>query len=260
MDVIVHAAGALKGSKAFVKDCFVNGTRNVADAAQRKQVKRVIYVSSLSVYEYLHAKNGSLLNEESELETQSEKRGIYSWAKRQAEDIALCNLSDDEPAWTILRPSLIFGNRRDLVSLVGPKVGNFVISFGRKGKHLKLVHVKDVARAIILTIENNCTRNRVFNVSHDDEITVNNIVQECFRQIYSKRLYVVYVSYPVCILGMIVLKIIKVFFNRGPSISRVRLAYQCRDLLLNSKAFHDATGWRPGDALLSQLIAEARSV
>lgn len=257
MDVIVHFAAALKGSKSFMLDCTVNGTINVAEAARQAKVKRVIYISSFSVYDYLYTKNGKVITEESLLETQGEKRGTYSWVKRQAEDIALSNLSGDGPAWTILRPSLIFGNGHDLTSLVGPKIGNLVISFGRRRKHLKLIHVNDVAKAILLALDNDSTCNRVFNLSHEDHITVNDLVKKCFKKSSLKKYHVVYAPYSAGLIGIVMLKILKALLGRGPNMNRVRLAYLCRDLLADSKAFRNATGWNPENELLTQLIKEA---
>ncbi len=260
MDIIIHIAAALKGSVSFMLDSCVTGTTNVAEAARHAKVKRVIYISSFSVYEYFHVKDGTVLNEGSQLETQGEKRGIYSWAKRQAEDIALSNLSVYEPAWTILRPSMIFGNGRDLASLVGPKVGKFLISFGRSRKHIKLIHVKDVARAVLFVLKTDSTRNSIFNISHQDQITVNDIVRKCFLKSSLRKFHIVYVPYSVGLLGITVLNISKVLLGRGPSMNNVRLAYNCRDILADSQAIRNVTSWCPEEALLEQLTKEAGSL
>jgi nucleoside-diphosphate-sugar epimerase len=239
-------------------DCGVNGTKNIAEAAQHAGVKRVIYISSFSVYDYFHSNNGDVIKEGNLLETQGEKRGISSWAKRQAEDIALSHLSDNDSAWTILRPSLIFGNGRDLPSLVGPKIGNFLISFGSRKKHLKLIHVRDVAKAILSAIKNNSTKNRIFNISHAEHITVKEIVQECFKKSSLKKYHIIYIPYSIGLMGIVILKILKIFLKKGPSMNRVRLAYLCKDLMADSKAFSNMTGWQNEDTLLTQLMKEAK--
>ncbi len=257
MNIIIHIAAALKGTEDFMIKSCVEGTKNVSEAALYANIKRVIYVSSFSVYEYFHIKNKTILNEKSQLETHSEQRGIYSRAKRLAEDIALSNISRGKPSWTILRPSLIFGNDRDLTSLLGPKIGNFVISLGQKKKHIKLVHVKDVAKAILLVLEKDSTRNCVFNLSHEDQITVNDMIEKCFRKSELKKYHVIYVPYSIGLIGILMLKIIKVLSGKGLNMNRVRLSYNCKDLLTNSKAINIATGWKPEDKLLVQLTKEA---
>jgi predicted dehydrogenase/nucleoside-diphosphate-sugar epimerase len=260
MNIIIHIAAALKGSEEFMMNSCIMGTKNVVEAARYANIERVIYISSFSVYDYFHVKKGTVLNEESQLGIHSEQRGIYSQAKRQAEDIALSNFSCGGSAWTILRPSMIFGNGRDLISLLGPKVGNFIISLGRKEKHLKLIHVRDVARAIILVLEKDSTCNCVFNLSHEDQITVNDMIKKCFRKSELKKYHVVYVPYSIGLIGILMLKIIKVLSGKVPKMNRVRLSYNCKDLLASSQAFHIATGWRPEDKLLVQLTKEAEKL
>jgi len=260
MDIIVHIAAGLKGTKSFILDSCIKGTSNVAEAARKARVKRVIYISSFSVYEYFRVKDGTIFNEESQFETQREKRSISAWAKCQAEDIALANLAANRPSWTILRPSLIFGNRRDVISLIGPTIGNFLISFGRRKKHVRLIHVKDVAKAILLTIENNSTCNCVFNLSHEDQITVNDIVRKCFQKSSLKKFHVVYLPYLVGILGVVIFKILRLILKIRPDMNRIRLAYLSRDILANSYAFRNTTNWHTENALLVQLVKEVEKV
>lgn len=257
MDVIVHIAAAMKGSAGFMTDCSVKGTSNIAEAARKTKVKRVIHMSSFSVYDYFNATNGSFLDENSRLESHGEKRGVYSLAKRKAEDVALANLSGEGPAWTIFRPSLIFGNKNDLSLLIGPKVGRFVVSFGGPQKHLKLVHVSDVAHAVCLALQNESTRNRIYNLSHEDQITVRELHGSCFRSTHSNRYRVIYVPYTAGLAGIAALQVIKRLLGRGPDMNRVRLAYLCRDVLADSTAFRTATNWKPAERLIAQLSREA---
>ena len=257
MSIIIHIAAALKGTEDFIIKSCVIGTKNIAEAALFTNIERVIYISSFSVYEYFHIKNGTILNEKSQLETHSEQRGTSSRAKRLAEDIALSNLHPGKPTWTILRPSLIFGNDLDLASLIGPKIGNYIFSFGKKGKHKKLIYIKDVANAILLVIKNDSTCNSIFNLSHKDQITVNDIVKKCFKKSKLKKYHVVYVPYSIGLVGILALKIIKGLSGKGPNMNRIRLSYSCKDLLATSQAIYIATGWEPEDKLLVQLMKEA---
>jgi nucleoside-diphosphate-sugar epimerase len=250
MDIIVHVAAAMKGSKSFMMDCSVDGTQNIAKAARDNNIRRVIYISSFSVYDYFNAKNGTVLNEESKLESHGEKRGVYSLAKRSAEDIALSNLSSDGPAWTIFRPSLIFGNGNDLSSLIGPRVGKIIGSFGKRGKHLKLIHVKDVANAVRLALENESTCNRVYNLSHEDQITVKELYGKCFKDSRLHKYRVIYIPYSLGLAGIAALKVVKALMGKGPDMNRVRLAYLCRDIMADSSAFRNATGWKPESKLI----------
>ena len=259
MDIIVHVAAGLKGSQEFIIDSCVKGTENIAEAARSANVKKVIYISSFGVYDYLMRRNSDIITEDSQLESKGEMRGLYSFAKRQAEDIAISNLSCNEgPAWTILRPSLLFGNKDDVVSLIGPKIGNFVLSFGKRNKHLKLVHVKDVAKAILCSIEKDSTNNCKYNISHEDQITVEGLAERCLKDGSKGKFHVIYIPYLFGLTSIVMLKILKLLTKKSFGMNKVRLAYLCRDLLTNSKEFSNATGWQPSDKLLIQLLEEIK--
>ena len=65
MHIIVHMAAGMKGSQEFMVDSCVRGTQNVAEAASVQGVKRVLYTSSLSVYDYAGQCDGADFTETS---------------------------------------------------------------------------------------------------------------------------------------------------------------------------------------------------
>ena len=65
MDVLIHMAAALHGTSGFILDCAIKGTKNVAVAAKSCDLKRVIYISSMSVYDYLNLRDGDVISEAS---------------------------------------------------------------------------------------------------------------------------------------------------------------------------------------------------
>ncbi len=259
MDMIVHIAAGLRGSQEFILDSCVKGTENIAESARTANVKKVIYISSFGVYDYLIRRNGDIITEDSQLETNGEKRGAYSFGKRLAEDVAISNLSSkDGPAWTILRPSLLFGNKDDIVSLIGPKIGNFVFSFGKRQKHLKLIHVKDVARAILFSIDKRSTNNCKYNISHEDQITVDELARECNKDGSSGKFHVICIPYLFGLTSLVMLRILKLLTKKSIGMNKIRLAYLCKDLTTNSNDFISATQWHPSDKLLMQLLKEIK--
>ena len=256
IDIIVHGAAGLSGSESFIIDSCVQGTKNIEEAAQQGNVKQVIYISSFAVYDYLRTKNGDVLDENSPLERDPQKRGTPSLAKRRAEDIALDNLTKGGPAWTILRPSVVFGKGKEIPMLLGLRLGNLLICFGRKKKHVNLIHVDDVANAVVTCINNENVKNKVFTISHQDQITVKDVVKNCLKKSKFKKLHILYFPYTLGLCCILIFKLLKLLLGKGPSIQRERLAFACRNLLSSSKTFFDATGWQPKEALLQQLSKE----
>lgn len=256
MQVIIHLAAGMKGSREFMVDTCVRGTQNVAAAAVSHGVKRVIYMSSFSVYDSAQLHDGEDITETSPLEEQPESRGAYSLGKRCAEDIALSHLTDSTTPWTILRPSLIVGQGRDLFAPVGTKVGNTLVCFGHSRKRLLLVHVEDVATAVLQLLQHKRTQGQVYTLSHPP-ITVREYVNTCIRRSSSQDLRVIYVPYFVARLGSWMATLVQKLTHLGPSINRRRLLSLYRDVGANSTLLQQHTGWQPVSALLERLWREA---
>jgi len=251
MDIVVHMAAALKGTPQFILDSAIRGTQNIGTAAKTVGLKKVIYISSMSVYDCLRPRNGEIITENSPLEEMPQLRGVYSLAKRRAEDEALSHLEDSRPLWTILRPSVIVGERYNVFAPIGQKVGSFVFCAGRKNKMLRLVHVDDVADAIVKSIENSGTRGRIFNLS-DDEMTQQDYVDRFIRKIGDRKVRVVYVPYWVARLVASVFGALRIFSKRIPDINKRRLASLYRSVRVSSDSMTTVTGWKPTKKLLAE--------
>jgi predicted dehydrogenase/nucleoside-diphosphate-sugar epimerase len=258
MDIIIHIAAGLKGTKPFIIETCVEGTKNVAKVALEKKISRVVYISSMSIYDYFGIKNKSVITEETPLEKLPEFRGVSSLAKRKAEDVALSHLKKDSSVWTILRPSIIFGNGRNILTLVGSKIGNFLICPGRRNKHIKLIHVKDVSAAIIKVIQTDQTRGRIYNLSHPGKIKLSEYVKNCIRKSDYKNINVIYFPYWTAYLAMLALRVLHRIRRKGPTISLKQLAYQYRDLVADSHLITKDTKWHPQKSILEQLSIECK--
>ena len=155
--------------------------------------------------------------------------GAYSLAKRRAEDEALRCLSDSSPSWTIVRPSVVVGKKYDLFSPVGMRMGNILIGFASPKKLLRLIHVGDVARAIIEIIRNDDTKGRIFNLSNR-AMAQRDYVNGLLRRRGLTNLRVIYVPYWLMrgIAG--VCNLMNAVVSRVPRISPRRIASLYRDV------------------------------
>ena len=257
MNAAVHLAAGMSGSTQFIVDTCVRGTQNVATAAAEQRLRRVIYISSFSVYDYTRLKNGERITENSPLEERPELRGGYSLGKRRAEEIALSHLPDSAPAWTILRPSLVVGNDRDVLSPLGTHAGNVVVCMGSSRQNLLLIHVEDLAGAILHSIESDNTRGRVFTVTNAP-IKTRDYVKECVRCSEYKRVRVVYVPYFMARTGALVAAILRKGLGRGPAVNRRRLLSAYRNADAGPSLLTQETGWQPTENLLQRLKEEAQ--
>jgi predicted dehydrogenase/nucleoside-diphosphate-sugar epimerase len=257
MDVIVHAAAALRGSSEFMLDCALKGTQNIAEAAKTCDVKRVVHISSMSVYDSFKLRNGDVVSENSPLEESPQLRGAYSLAKRRAEDEALSHLHDRAPGWTILRPSVIVGGGHDPFSPLGKKIGNLLLCPGFGKRTLELIHVEDVTAAIVKIVQNGGTRGRIFNLSVDG-VTQQAYIDQFIRKSGYDNLHVVYIPYWLARSASSALRTLRVFSPKIPKIHKRRLASLYRSVKANSDAIGAATGWQPRKNLLQILAIEAK--
>jgi len=257
VDVIVHLAAGLRGSDKFVVDSSVQGTQNVSRAALLQRVKHVIYMSSMSVHDMTAMKNRQPIREDSPLEANAEVRGAYSLGKRRAEDIALAHLHDTSPTWTILRPALVVGRGGDATGAAGWMLGRNLVCISSPRKRLLLIHVEDVAAAIVQIIQHESARGKIYTLSQPEHITLRQYVNACLRPQQDVR--AVYVPYWFAMLGVAAAKTAKKLLGRGPSLNRRRLLSVYRNLNADCERLRQDTGWQPAPGLLRRLGAAGES-
>jgi nucleoside-diphosphate-sugar epimerase len=173
MDAIVHL-GAIVGDSACSLDqdltveVNLRATRTIAEVGRGFGVKRFVFASTCSVY----GTSDEILDERSTLSPIS----LYARTKIESEKMLL-SLTDATFAPTILRFGTVYGlsgrPRFDLVvnlltakAIQDGKVGIF------GGKQWRpLVHVRDVAEAIVLTLQAplHNVRGQIFNVGCNEQ-------------------------------------------------------------------------------------------
>ncbi len=252
VDVIVHMAAGVKGSIDFILNSCVRGTENVAKAARSASVQRVVYLSSMAIYDFSKLRNGDEIGPDSPLDEQAEARSAYALGKRRAEDVALAEMRRDGPAWTILRPSYIARDGADASSAVGVKIVNLLVCFGTPGRTIRLIHGEEVATAILGILQTQATRGQVFTIS-EKPIVLGDFVRHCMRADSETRIHVLYLPYSVAWMMVRALQLLNSVTGKGPAMSMRRIHYLYRDLKVNTKAIQEAIGWEAVDGLLDRL-------
>jgi nucleoside-diphosphate-sugar epimerase len=255
---VIHLAAGTHGSRGFMLESCVTGTANVADAARETGIERVIYTSSASVYDFSGLKEGSTLTEQSPLDDQPELRGTYTQAKRRAEQIAMAELRNQQTRWSILRPAVIFGKGHVGASIVGVQFGPCVFCFGRSTRQLRLIHVTDVAKAILDLCNDPSTAGEIFNVAHADRLTNRHYVKTCLVQNGARSTLVFYIPHTLMAFVAFILRTLHRVTTKAPNLSSGRVAYLCRGIRLGSDRIIQQTAWRPSEPLSDQLFASAQ--
>jgi predicted dehydrogenase/nucleoside-diphosphate-sugar epimerase len=251
---VVHLAAALHGSIEFMTASATDGTRNLVQACRLLHVRRAVYVSSMSVYDFSTLPSNGLLTADSQLEVRPKDRGAASCVKRLAEDVILEEARQPDTLWGILRPGLIFGGGRDPWTLFGPRLGRWVVCLARPKALLRLIHVDDVAEGIIRLLKTPPESGQVYLLAHPEPVTYNQCAA-ILRQDYP-TVRVAHVPYVVAIGIATLLRICRLLSKKFPRITNRRLTYLYKSARCDSGELFKALGWRPTSTLPVQLRAE----
>lgn len=175
-EIIFHCAAlsSMWGRKSDFERVNVEGTKQVVRWGINHSVKRIVYISSTSVYfDFTDRFN----IKESDAVT-GRFANAYAKSKYQAENIVK-TLTEGKMEYSILRPRGIIG-KGDISIL--PRVlrvmrkGWFPL-LRNGGAQVDLTHVKNVANAAYLAAVRKAARGEIFNVSNGQPITVLSLLE-----------------------------------------------------------------------------------
>lgn len=167
VDCIIHAAAGMRGAAADMFANTVLGSRNLLEAAVAQRVKRVVLISSFSVYQTEQLANAALLTESNPIEQIGIKKGPYGYAKTRQEQLFLDQARQHGFETVILRPGVIYGpGGGGLSPRVGLKAMGLFFSLGG-AVTLPLTYVDNCADAVAqATLQ--APSGSAFNVIDDD--------------------------------------------------------------------------------------------
>jgi len=190
VDVAVHLAFAIFGSRGETREVNLQGTRNVFETAIKAGVKRLVYASSVAAYGF-HPENPQPLGEE--VPARGSEDFYYSRQKAELEDLLDELLSGSEVEAYVFRPCIVAGPRATMLvqqTVEAVRVGDPVPLVRRgveklplvapvlpdPGTPMQLVHHDDVARAMAAAICGDGAPG-VYNLAGDGEIRVRDIAR-----------------------------------------------------------------------------------
>jgi nucleoside-diphosphate-sugar epimerase len=179
--VIVHAAGALRGSASTLVRSNAIATRLLVRAATRHRIRRFVLVSSLAVYGTARLRPGDVLDESCPVGSAS-GRPPYAYSKIAQEQVCWDAYRADRLPLVVLRPGVIFGPGRScLTDRVGPRVGRWVALIG-PSRPLPYTFVRNCARAVALAATASTPlEGDAFNIVDDELPTGREIIRRYRR-------------------------------------------------------------------------------
>lgn len=164
VDAVIHLAAAVGGDLYTQLMGTVVATENLLDAMCETGVKRVIAISSFSVYSYIDKWSHTVLKESTPIEPRLEERDDYCLTKVMQENLVRDYAEREGFQLTILRPGIIYGRDNLWTACLGAQAGNrWWIRIGA-GAKLPLTYVENCADAIVLAAEKQEAIGQTFNV------------------------------------------------------------------------------------------------
>ena len=155
MDAVVHCAAHLGGGgRALHGQIYAGGTRALLAAAERAHLGRVVHLSTVAVYG--RKGDGQVVGPADSYDPFPELRDDYAWSKIGAERwVQLYRAHGLDTV--VLRPGIVYGGRRDFVARISRRAGSLLVVLGSPGMLLPLVHVRDVAEAVVRALRSRST-------------------------------------------------------------------------------------------------------
>ncbi len=244
VDFVVHAAADTEGREEEGETVTVQGTRNVIDLCRQNGVKRLVYISSCSVYGVADYAENQIVTEESALERFPEQRGFYSLAKLKAEDLVREAMKQGDVPVVCLRPGTIFGPGGEIFTpMMGFSFGKkiFVI-IGSGNFILPLVYIDNLCESILITIGSNKGDGKIFNIVDSGAISKKDYVEKLIRKLYPEAL-TFYI--PLKILYEIVRlqEWLTARMGRKPFLTRYRLMSSQKKITYDNSKYFEAYGY-----------------
>ena len=179
VDLVVHLASGTTGAPA---EFFLHSsvaTRNLIQAMSEHKPK-LLHCSSFSVYGYANLSAGTMIDEETPLESLPAKRDVYAQSKIHQEQLVVDLCKNAGIGYSIIRPGVIYGPGGSPISpRVGLKLFGRFLHLGRDTL-VPITYVDNCADAFAIVAKNGLFKGDVYNVV-DDEIVTSRVYLSQFR-------------------------------------------------------------------------------
>jgi 2-alkyl-3-oxoalkanoate reductase len=166
IDAVIHLAASFDDLHSQLA-VNVLGTEHLLKAMTDHGCRRLVHVSSLSVYDYTTPAPGTVIDEQSLIEAHPAERDAYTETKVFQEELVR-TFGAHGGLVTIVRPGAVYGpDRLWNGGLVTRLAGSWWLACGPNTKP-KLAHVDNCAEAMVLCAETDASIGETMNLLDDD--------------------------------------------------------------------------------------------
>lgn len=243
--IVYHVGAAMRGGPRDFEAGTIWGTRNVLDACRRHATSRLVYVSSMSVFDHAGRRNGEVLTEKYRSEPHPQLRGAYTQTKLNAEQMVADAIAKERLPAVILRPGQIFGPGAEQVTPNGTiALAGRWIAIGDGSVPLPLVYRDDIVDALLLAAESPQALGRIFNLVDTDSVDRNEYLKRCKHRL-GDRLKLMWMPQWVFMCLAIGVELLGKVLKRDMPLTRYRVRSLRPLTNFDTSAARDALGWAP---------------
>ena len=201
---VVYHLAAGTGGKSFPEAVMnsVVTTRNLLDAIVDAQgIRRIVNVSSFTVYTNSNKRTGSVLDESCPIEARPQDRGdAYCYGKVKQDELVERYGKEHNIPYVIVRPGYVYGPGKQAISgRVGIDTFGFFLHMGGSNT-IPFTYVDNCAEAIVLSGLQPGIDGQVFNIVDDDLPSSRQFLRLFKKRVRKFRSYYVphFLSYGLC--------------------------------------------------------------
>lgn len=246
IDFVIHAAAGTSGKERDNETGTVSGTMNILELCRESGVRKLIYISSCSVYGTADYKTNQIVHEESPLERFPLKRGYYSASKQRAEISVVRQMKSGGVPVVIIRPGTIYGPGGNLYTpMMGLSFRNKCFIVIGNGKYeLPLVYIDNLVEAIILSIQASAANNQIFNVVDSERINKRSYMEKLIKKLYPNA-FVVYIPLRLTYLLVFVQEYLCRLLRKTPFLTCYRLTASQKQVRYDNSKIVERLNWQP---------------
>jgi nucleoside-diphosphate-sugar epimerase len=191
-DAVIHLAAMMHVWRPLrdYRAVNVDGTEHVCKAALAAGVRRLVYMSSSSVYGM--ASNGPV-DEQFPLSPFDDP---YPKSKAEGDELVQRMIADEGLPAVIIRPDQIFGpgDRLHFAQIADRLRAGRAIIVGRGDNAIPLVYVTDIVQGLLLALDHENALGQAFNITNDTPLTQEGFMRAIADEIGAKapRVHVPY--------------------------------------------------------------------
>lgn len=187
IDAVVHLAAAKQGDYQEQYINTVVATENLLKSMVASNMKRLVAISTFSVFDYLNIPEGEIINEASPIESQPLERDIYAQTKLIQENLFRDFERENNGDVTIIRPGIVYGKDNLWNAHLGVNLKNRLWIRIGKTAQLPLTYVENCAEAIVSACIRKEAIGKTLNIVDNDLPT---------QQVYTDKISTFLPSHP----------------------------------------------------------------